>query len=102
MLRFQRIIELISKLKKDGYHKLIDSKIETKIKSCLELLERIPDDEDKQLEVEQLTSPTQEDTYRYLDYPQIESGDDEPEDIASTKKPARIRYYNEPAWYSDD
>ncbi|NET30334.1 hypothetical protein [Okeania sp. SIO1I7] len=96
MLRLKRIIELISKLKKHGYHKLIDSKIETKFKSCLELLERMPDDEYEELAVEQ-------DTYRYLRCSQNDEYiDDDPEHVISTKKTTRMRHYNEPAWYSDD
>ncbi|NEN90127.1 MAG: hypothetical protein F6K48_14895 [Okeania sp. SIO3H1] len=103
MLRLKRIIELISKLKKHGYHKLIDSKIETKFKSCLELLERMPDDEYEQSAVEQLPSPTQQDTYRYLRCSQNDEYiDDDPEHVISTKKTTRMRHYNEPAWYSDD
>ena len=102
MLRFQRVIELISKLKKHGHHKLIDSKISTKLNYCIKLLERVPDDEDEQSAVEQLPSPTQQNTYRYLRCSQIESADDDPEYIVSPKKPARMRYYNEPAWFSDD
>ncbi len=40
-----RIIELKNKLKRNGYHQIINPEIETKITSCLELFKRIPDDE---------------------------------------------------------
>ncbi|NET14829.1 MAG: hypothetical protein F6K08_19330 [Okeania sp. SIO1H6] len=97
-----RVSELTNKLRQNGYHNIINSPIKTRIKSCLELLERMPDDEDEELAVEQLPSPTQQNIHRYLSYsPNDEYIDDDPEYIISTEKPTRMRYYNEPAWYSD-
>ncbi|NET47050.1 hypothetical protein [Okeania sp. SIO2B3] len=91
-----RLIELRNKLRENGYQNIINSQIETRIKSCLELLERMPDDEYEELAVEQ-------DTYRYLRCSQNDEYiDDDPEHVISTKKTTRMRHYNEPAWYSDD
>ncbi|NES01709.1 MAG: hypothetical protein F6K22_02050 [Okeania sp. SIO2F4] len=70
-----KAIELANNLRKNGYHKIINPEIQTKTKSCIELLERITDDndDDKLVEIAPLpkkretaeTLPTKHNIYGY-------------------------------------